>query len=83
MPDRQSDYGYQGQPGAGMMSPKTEADAHDKTRNFDGSVKQPPMTEHKTEPGFPGGDSTNDGHSQGFARDHDASRLSNAFGAQH
>ena len=65
-----------------MLSPKTEGDMPGHKRHLDGSAKAP-MTDQKTEPGFPGGDSTTDAQSQGGQLEHDQSRLSNAFGAAH
>ena len=53
-------FGYQNQNATGMLSPKTEGDMPGHKRRLDGSAKGP-TTDQKTEPGFPGGDSTTDG----------------------
>ena len=74
-------FGYQGSSNnAAMLSPKTEGEPPKMQGLIDGN--QP--TDQKTEPGgyAVGGESTTDAQSVGQL-DHDPSRLSNAFGAQH
>ena len=71
-----------------MLSPKTEGEAPTKLQGLmDGPTgAKMQATDQKTEPGgapYVGGDSTTDAQSAMGALEHDPSRLSNAFGAQH
>ncbi len=78
---QQIQFGYQAQSNVGALSPKTEGGQPAKAKSMIDGGKNV-YSDQKTEQGYVGGESTTDAQSQGELQ-HDTSRLSNAFGAQH